>query len=303
MDLSIIVLQQVVIIVLLMLVGYIAKKTKIIGAEGVSQFTSFLMYFVTPCVLIEAYQKPFNVLGAKLLLVAFIMAILIHAVTIVFSNLVFRKKQSTDYRVNRFAVVYSNCGFMAIPLLSAALGSEGVFFGSAYLAVFSILNWTHGIYTYTENKTLLSFKKAVLNPGVLGTLISLILFVCSIKLPDILGQTVGFVADMNTPLSMIMLGTFFVGIKPLEILKNISFYIVVVIRLILVPVMAIFLLKLFGIDMAVVKALAISSACPVAGITALWAGKFNLNAEYASQLVAITTVLSVISIPAVLLLL
>jgi len=303
MDLSIIVLQQVVIIVLLMLVGYIAKKTKIIGAEGVSQFTSFLMYFVTPCVLIEAYQKPFNVIGAKLLLVAFIMAILIHAVTIVFSNLVFRKKQSTDYRVNRFAVVYSNCGFMAIPLLSAALGSEGVFFGSAYLAVFSILNWTHGIYTYTENKTLLSFKKAVLNPGVLGTLISLILFVCSIKLPDILGQTVGFVADMNTPLSMIMLGTFFVGIKPLEILKNISFYIVVVIRLILVPVMAIFLLKLFGIDMAVVKALAISSACPVAGITALWAGKFNLNAEYASQLVAITTVLSVISIPAVLLLL
>ena len=303
MDLSIIVLQQVVIIVLLMLVGYIAKKTKIIGAEGVSQFTSFLMYFVTPCVLIEAYQKPFNVLGAKLLLVAFIMAILIHAVTIVFSNLVFRKKQSTDYRVNRFSVVYSNCGFMAIPLLSAALGSEGVFFGSAYLAVFSVLLWTHGIYTYTEDKSLLSFKKAVLNPGVLGTLVSITFFVCSIKLPDMIAQTVGFVANMNTPLSMIMLGTFFVGIKPLEILKNISFYIVVIIRLVLVPIIAILLLKLFGIDQAVVKALIISSACPVAGVTALWAGKFNLNAEYASQLVAITTVLSVISIPAVLLLL
>ncbi len=302
MELSIIVLQQVMIIVFLMLVGYIAKKTKIIGDEGVSQFTSFLMYFVTPCVLIEAYQKPFDIKGAKLLAVAFIMAALIHFIVILFAGFIFPKKENPDYRVNRFSLVYSNCGFMAIPLLNAALGSEGVFFGSAYLAVFSILQWTNGIYTYTEDKTLLSFKKAVFNPGVLGTLISLILFVFSIKLPDMISETVGFVADMNTPLSMIMLGTFFVGIKPLEIFKNISFYVVVVIRLLLVPVMAIYLLKLLGVDVAVIKALAISSACPVAGVTALWAGKFNLNAEYASELVAITTVISVITIPLVILL-
>ena len=285
-----------------MLIGYIARKTNIIGKEGVSQFTSFLMYFVTPCVLVEAYQKPFDIEGAKLLAIAFVMAVLIHFIVIFFSAVIFRKKDNYDYRVNRFAVVYSNCGFMAIPLLSAALGSEGVFFGSAYLAVFSILQWTHGIYTYTEDKKMLSLKKAFLNPGVLGTLLSLVLFVCSIKLPDVLSQTVGFVADMNTPLSMIMLGTFFVGIKPLEILKNISFYTVVIIRLLIVPVMAIYLLKLLGTEPAVIKALAISSACPVAGVTALWAGKFNLNAEYASQLVAITTVLSIVTIPAVLLL-
>ena len=118
MELSFVVLQQVVIIILLMAVGYTAKKTKIIGDEGVSQFTSFLMYFVTPCVLIEAYQKPFDIKGAKLLAVAFLMAVLIHLIVIVLARYVFPAKENLDYRVNRFSLVYSNCGFMAIPLFS-----------------------------------------------------------------------------------------------------------------------------------------------------------------------------------------
>ena len=302
MELSLTVLNQVVIILLLMLVGYVSVKMEILKEQGIKQFTTFVLYFVTPCVLIEAYQKEFNIEKAKLLGVAFLMAILLHVIVIVISNLVFRPNEDKTNRINIFACAYSNCGFMAIPLLSTVLGDEGVFYGSAYLAVFSILTWTHGVYVYSRDKKRLSFKRAFINPGVLGTLISLVLFVFSIKLPSYIGQTVSYIADLNTPLAMIIVGTFLAGVNVKELIKNKSFYLVTFIRLILAPLISVYLLKLFRVDLSIIKALTITAACPVAGITALWASIYGLDAKYASPLVSVTTVLSVITIPLVVIL-
>lgn len=301
MELSRILLGQVIVVMLLMLIGLASFKGKLINHESVKQFTKFVLNIVTPCVLIEAYQKEFDIKQAYLLLTAFASAILIHFVVIVISHLVFRKEETLDYRVNRFASVYSNCGFMAIPLLDATLGSDGVFFGSAYLAVFSVLQWTHGAYVCSEDKKSLLSKKVFLNAGVIGTVISLILFVFGIKLPKPIFETVSYTADLNTPLALILVGTYLAGIKPKTIIKNFSFYKVMIIRLIIAPIITIYLLKLLNVDLTIIKALTISASCPVAGVTSLWAAKENLNVPYASSLVAITTILSIITIPLVVL--
>ncbi len=187
MEIAFKVLNQVIIVFLLIGVGFVCSKTKMLTQTGVKQMTSILLNIVTPCVLIRSYQEKINESGlAGGLIMGAAFTIISMAVMMLISKLLFPSEPTNRYRVNKFAAVYSNCGFMAIPLLSAALGADGVFYGSAYLAVFTILYWTLGVYVFTEDMKSLSFKNIAVNPGVIGTVISLVLFGFGIRLPEII---------------------------------------------------------------------------------------------------------------------
>ena len=302
MELSAIVAVQVIIVFILIAVGFILKKSKMLDESGLKQLTNILLMIVTPCVLISSYQREFIPEHAMNLLAAALFTVLIHIVMIVISTIIYRPEETKRYRINIFSAVYSNCGFMAIPLLTAVLGADGVFYGASYLAIFNICYWTHGVYLYTGDRKSLSLKKAFLNPGVIGTLLSLALFFCRIKLPDILLSPVEYLAGLNTPLAMIVLGAYLADINLLKTLKKLSIYTVSLLRLIVFPIIAILLAKVMHLDETVATAVLISAACPTATVTTLFAAKFGLDAGYASEIVSFTTVLSVITIPLIMLL-
>ena len=303
MDLALKICLQVVIIFIYMTVGFILSKTKKINTEGVRQVTNILLWVVTPCVLIKSYQDKIEAYSFGLLKglgIAVLLTILIHFLAI-FISFIFRKEESGIYKVNQFASVYSNCGFMAIPLLSATLGSDGVFYGSAYLAIFTIFYWIHGVIVYTGTKKSITFKSAILNPGVLGTAAALILFLPKIELPQIAMEAVSGFASLNTPLSMMILGTYLADISFKKAITRPSLYSVSFLRLLFIPalsVLMVFALRfIFPFDSIIANAVLIPAACPVAAITALFATKFDNDAYYASELVALSTLFSIVTIP------
>ena len=302
MELSRIVFIQVLIIFVLMGVGFVCSKAKLIDEKGTRQMTDVLLMIVMPCVLIKAYQKEFSPELIMGLLLAAFFALIIHVVGIVISTLIFKKEESLKYRVSIFSSVYSNCGFMAIPLLSAAVGSDGVFYGSAYLAVFTILNWTHGICLYSGSLKEISVKRILKNPGIIGTVIAIILFVTGIRLPYVINESVSYIAGLNTPLAMIVTGAYLTKVDFKKALKNTSIYGVSLLRLVVIPIIAVIIAKLAGIEPLIAKSVLISAACPTAAAAALFATKYNLDSTYAAEVVSVTTVLSVITIPLVLLL-
>lgn len=297
MELSSIVAMQVAIVFILIAVGFVLKKAGMIDDRGSKQLTNILLIIVTPCVLIKSYQTEFRTDLAKNLLWAAFFTVVIHVVMILISTLIFRKEPTKRYRINIFSAVYSNCGFMAIPLLSAVLPENGVIYGSAYLAMFNILYWTHGVCLYTGSRKSLSLKNAFINPGVIGTLLSLVLFVGRVELPRIIFEPVNYLAGLNTPLAMIVLGVYLANIDFKKTLKKVSIYIVALLRLIIFPIIAIVLAKVMNMDSDVAKAVLISAACPTATVTTLFAAKFGLDAEYASEVVSVSTVLSIVTIP------
>lgn len=297
MELSSIVAMQVAIVFILIAVGFVLKKAGMIDDRGSKQLTNILLIIVTPCVLIKSYQTEFRTDLAKNLLWAAFFTVVIHVVMILISTLIFRKEPTKRYRINIFSAVYSNCGFMAIPLLSAVLPENGVIYGSAYLAMFNILYWTHGVCLYTGSRKSLSLKNAFINPGVIGTLLSLVLFVGRVELPRIIFEPVNYLAGLNTPLAMIVLGVYLANIDFKKTLKKVSIYVVALLRLIIFPIIAIVLAKVMHMDSDVAKAVLISAACPTATVTTLFAAKFGLDAEYASEVVSVSTVLSIVTIP------
>lgn len=300
MELSRMVFVQVLIIVFLMLVGFVLVKTKVIDDRTSKQMTNALFAVVVPSVLIKSYQKEFSMELVKGLLLSVLLAIIVHVIGILISMVVFKKEETLKYRINIFASVYSNCGFMAIPLLSATLGEDGVFYGSAYFAVFTILTWTHGICLYQGNIKAISGKKILTNAGIIGVTIALILFVFQIKLPYVLSETLGHLASMNTPLGMMLTGAYLTKVDFKKAFKSMSIYGVAIMRLFVIPVIAIILAKLMNLDPVAAKATIISAACPTASISALFAAKYDLDAGYATQLVSIITLMSVVTMPLVL---
>ncbi|MDP4119219.1 MAG: AEC family transporter, partial [Bacillota bacterium] len=287
MEIGAIVANQVIIIFLLIAVGFFLAKLKLLSRKGIDQFTTLLLYVVTPCVLVNAYHKEFNMEEAKKLAMAAAFAFIVHIVAILISSLVFiRKDNQLHYRVNIFSSVYSNCGFMAIPLLSTALGSRGVFYGSMYLAVFTLVYWTHGIYVCTGgDRKQISIKKVFLNPGVIGTATSMLLFLTGLemKLPSTITSAVSSMADLNTPLAMVVLGYYLAQIKFVESLKKASIYVVSLLRLVIIPIIGIGIAKIMGLDKMLCMAVLIPAACPTATVTTLFAARFKLDAAYSAE--------------------
>lgn len=297
MELAIRVAAQVCIMFIIILLGFVAKKSKIITSEGSKQLSDLLLIFVTPCVVIKAYQVDLQPDLVGNLLMAFAAATLINVMSIAVSWLIFGRNKQPKSIINTYCSTYSNCGFMGIPLLESVLGSQGVFYGAAYLAVFNVLNWTHGVYLYTQDPKSLSLKKILINPGVLGVVIGLALFFAQIRLPELIYTAVDYMACLNTPLAMLLLGVFLADVDFKKAFSNVSLYTVSFTRLMIIPLIAILLMKTHIVPAEVAIAVIIPAACPCATAAALFAAKYDLDASYASEIVALNTIMSIITIP------
>jgi len=294
--------KQVLILFILMSTGFIADKARLVSVKGTRQISAILAYIVTPCVMLEAFAIPFEGSKAVGFFIAFGLAALTHGVGILLSFLFVRDKSTARQKVLRFSVIFSNCGFMGIPLLKAVIGNTGVFYGSAYIAAMNIIMWTFGVWLYTGKTSKKSIAKAMLNPAVFSVFVSCVLYFCRINLPELLLTPVTSIAAMNTPLAMIVIGCYLSRANILEALKDTKMYLCLALRLVAVPLVMIGIFKLlsiFGVplDSTIASVLIIVACCPAAGNTAILAGLFGADERLGAKLVATSTLVSIITIP------
>ncbi len=296
MELSIQVFNQVLVIFILMAVGLVLYKTKIFTEAGTAQATKILLTIVMPSVIINAFQTDFDTELLISLMYATLVSIALHIIAILLGKLFFYKKTDRNI-INIFSSVYSNCGFMGFPLLTAVFGKEGILYGSAYFTIFTIFSWTHGLFIFAKDKAKFDIKKILLNPGIIGVVIGLLLFFARVRLPYVLSESVNYISMLNTPLAMLILGTHMAKIKISDITDKFNLLIVTLIKLVIVPVAGILIANLFGITGNVTGAVIISASCPTAAMATLFAAQNGNDAVYATVTVVITTLLSVITIP------
>ena len=220
------------------------------------------------------------------------------AVTILAASLIFKGKEGRQ-RVLRFATVFSNCAFMSFPLEKAVLGDDGLFYGAVFVAVFNILVWTYGLVCMSGDIREISAKKLIANPGIIGVVIAIIVFVINIKLPYMIGQPVEYMAALNTPLPMIIIGYYLSEADLKKAFSNASVYIATGLRLVAVPVITAVVLYLCRVETTLAVACVIAAAAPTAATTTMFAVKYNRDTELSVSLVAVTTVFSIITMPLV----
>lgn len=288
---------QVLELFILIGVGYLCGKTKLLKQEAIKSITNIVLYIVCPCVIVQNFIRPFNAEMLGGLLTAGAAALCIHLVSIVIAMLLFHDKIPEKNRVYRFALIFSNCGYMSLPMQQAILGADGVFFGAVYIVVFNVVMWTFGVWLSSGDKKSLSVTKILLNPCIIGMVIGVIIFLTSLPVPDIIKEPVTFLANLNTPLPMIIVGFYLSQTKIRDAFRDGKGFICVLLRLIAVPLLAFGGMMLCGIRGTVLITCVIAASAPVAAATTMFAAKFDNDAKLSVNLVTLSTLLSVITMP------
>lgn len=296
MDAFLSVILEVAVILILILVGYFTVKKGMFTKESLGSITSFLLYIVTPCLLVSSFlsAEPGKLDGWTMLLAVVLPALSI-VISIAVSYLFFRGEPLGRRRVLRFSTVFCNVGFMGIPLVEGIVGSEGVLYGSFFIAVFNIFCWTYGYVMMGGGKVRL--KALLLNPGIIGIAIGLPLYLLNVPVPALIERPVELLSALNTPLAMIVVGGYIAQVKLRAFVSDLAVYKMAVLRLVVAPLLYLALVWLLRPDETLLMSTVIQAATPVAANCVLFAVQFGSDAELASKSVAVSTALSVVTIP------
>lgn len=296
MDAFLSVILEVAVILLLILVGYFTVKKGMFTKESLGSITSFLLYIITPCLIVSSFlSAESGKLDGWTLLLAVVLPALSIVISIAVSYLFFRREPLGRRRVLRFSTVFCNVGFMGIPLVEGIVGSEGVLYGSFFIAVFNIFCWTYGYVMMGGGKVRL--KALLLNPGVIGLVIGLPLYLLDVPVPALIERPIELISALNTPLAMIVVGGYIAQVKLRAFVSDLAVYKMAVLRLVVAPLLYLALVWLLRPDETLLMSTVIQAATPVAANCVLFAVQYDSDAELASKSVAVSTALSVVTIP------
>ncbi|MCR5752849.1 MAG: AEC family transporter [Kiritimatiellae bacterium] len=301
MESFLLVAGQVAVLFLLMSVGFACRKAKLLDDLSVRGLINLLFYVVNPCLIVDAFNRSFDVTMLGGLGVAFAFAVVTHLFLIALTRFMFSRCGQDTRIVLRISAVFSNAGFMGIPLEQALLGSEGVFYGVAYIVAFNLFMWSWGLGVCQEGRFAFS-SRTFRNPGLVGIAIGIGVFLIPWKLPYVLSQAVATVAPLNTPIAMAVIGYYLAGAKFSAALRSPSAHLAVAVRLLLCPALAIAALWPLraSLDRTLMMAMVIPAAAPVAAMVSMFAAKYERDVEMSVSMVSGTTLLSMVTMPVML---
>ena len=281
-------------------VGYICDKFGIYTEETARKTVNFLLYFVASCTLVNSFIKieatPETV---SKFFTAFAVSAATHTIAILLNTLTFRNKSDDRNAVYKFASIYGNVAFMALPLAQAVLGDEGVLYCAGGAVVFNLFTFTHGVKLMGKEGTRLSIKKLLINPGVIAVVIGLPIFLSGLELPYIVTRPVEMLADLNTPVAMLVFGTYLSRTDLKTMLFDKKIYAVALMKLIILPLICMGVYYLFGLSGTLLTAVIITASVPSANNTFMFASVYGRDTATASKTVALVSFLSILTMPVI----
>ncbi len=292
-----VVFGQVSTLFLMMAVGYLLGRAGKITSAGTAETSSLLLYVVSPCIIIDSFQTEYDAGLLKTLAMGVAVELVFFFLYAMIVKLFFRKDEP-DVRIPfRFGSMYGNTGFMGLPLIQAIMGDEALIFAVVSLMVFNVVVWSHGYMMMNGSTKGMSLKKILLTPGLLAVVVGLPLFLTRTTLPGPLHSAVSMLGSMNTPLAMVVIGAQMARADIRGLLRDKKLYEGSAIKLVLIPLFPAVVLLPLRHDALLYTATVILAAAPTAGITSMFAERFGRSPERAAELVSLSTLLSILTLP------
>lgn len=311
------ILWQVVTMILLTAVGYVMYKCGKISQEGSKALGNILIYLSLPCVIINSFlveRTPERIIG---FFVSALMAALVLALSMLLSRLILGR-----HAIDNFAGSFANPGFFGVPLIVASTGEGGVFYIAAFIAFLNLLQWTYGVSLLESSdhdgmlpkrgekklpsQASLRKQAAALGirlvkaPFMIAILVGAFFFLTGIPIPSVLEKCVTNIAGLNTSIAMFTIGIYMAQIDIPKMILKPRLYLVSLVRMVIIPAVAIGPLLILPESMNDLKmAILIAAACPVGSNVAVYAQLHNRDYGYAVETVAISTLLSIVTLPLV----
>lgn len=292
-------LSAQMILFIYMFVGVYCGKKKIIDEHAEKKMIDFVLYITLPCMIFQSFDESVTVKllleAVKILLVAFVMVFLAWLVGKVAYRWCGDEKKE---QILKYSTLINNSAFLGLPMVSSIFGNQGLLYASIFLIPNRIFMWTAGIAIFEEkgNGFWVTAKKVLTNPGIVAVFLGLARRLLAIPLPDFVDTAIRQMGNTTTPLSMVLIGIMISSIQ-LKGLLDKPMLVLTVLRLLGLPLISLGVCAVLQADAVLTGTALILTAMPAGSTTALLAAKYEADTEYASKCVFFTTILSMITVP------
>ena len=300
-----IVFVNVCLMLLYMLCGFALVKFKKAESSHAKSVSALLIYVCGPCMIISAFQSmqytKENSIKAGLFLFVSLLAQFLFFLVIYF--LLRKKYNDAKYRVLSVGAMLGNVGFFGLPVVTAMFPNEPIVacYSTLYVTSMNFLVFTVGVFLITNDRKYMSLKAAILNPTTLSLLAALPLYFFGINLPEQVGAVVSLLGKMTTPLCMLVLGMRLASVEFKKLFKRPFVYVVCFLKLIIFPLFAYGLVYFIpGFDDVFKACLFVLSCAPCGAVILSLAEMHECEQELTANIVLVTTILSVVTIPTML---
>lgn len=279
-------------------VGWYLRHKNLITDGGKKCLTDLIIDVVLPCNIIQSFCIEFDAQILLRCLQVLVISLVLQMFCTLISATCYNRVEKDKKPILQYATVCSNSGFLGNPVAEGLYGSLGLLYAAVYLIPQRIVMWSAGVSYYTESPSRREVVKKVLtHPCIIAVEIGLVLMVTQIELPVFLSKTIGSLSSGTTSLTMLLIGAIMAGadLKTMVTRETAWFSVV---RLLLIPAAVCAGCYLFWIDALAAGLSVVLAAMPAGSTTAILAAKYGRNEEFASKCVVLTTLLSMVMIPA-----
>lgn len=300
MHISLLLMNQIIQLFIMIFMGFIIVKANLLKAEDSKILSVIVLYLIIPCVIINAFQVNYTKDTVQGLLITLAASVLTQIILLIVISVSGKFLHLNEVEIA--SIYYSNSGNLIVPIVTFILGKEWVLYGCVFMSVQLVFIWTHCKKIISRESTY-DWRKIVLNINMISIAIGIVLFLTRIHLPAIINNTLSAVGSMIGPASMIVTGMLFAGMDFKQIFANKRVYFVSFLRLIIIPVIALFLIKCSqlstfssnGNKLMLIVFLAIIT--PSASTVTQMCQVYGNDSRYASAINVVTTLLAIVTMP------
>ena len=305
MHISMLLMEQIVELFIMIFMGFAIVKAGIVKDEESKVLSKIVLYLVIPCVIVNAFQVDYTAQTVKGLMIAFVASVILQIILLIIVAVMGKVLSLNEVEVA--SVYYSNSGNLIVPIVTFILGKEWVLYGCVFMSVQLVFLWTHCKKIISRERSY-DWKKIVLNINMISIAVGVVLFFTRIRMPEVIDNTIGAVGNMIGPASMIVTGMLFAGMNLKQIFVNKRVYFVSFLRMLIVPLIALVLIK--GSRLANLSADApkimlivfLAVITPSASTVTQMCQVYGNDSQYASAINAVTTLSAIITMPVMVLL-
>ncbi|MGN0650752.1 MAG: AEC family transporter [Oscillospiraceae bacterium] len=300
----VLILSNVAVLLAYMLMGFLLCKAKKAAVSHAKSLSGLLIYVLSPAMIINSflqleYSEENIARIVKFFLATLIIQILFFAVLFLFLR---RKYEDAKYRILTVGAVLGNVGFFGMPVISGMFPDEPIVlcYSSVNVMSMNLIVFTIGVFLITNDRKYVSIKSAILNPTTLSMLAALPLFIFNVQLPDIVESSVSVLAKAVTPMCMFILGMRLSAAKLKSLFSRAFVYGTCALKLIAFPLFAFLCVRwLPFLDDTLKITVVVLAAAPSGAIIESLAELHECEQELSANVVLLTTILSVVTMPAV----
>lgn len=297
--------QSVSVLFILIIIGIIVGKKGLVSEKSQAEITNLVVYITLPATILKSMMREISSEAVSNIIVGIIIIAIAYVLLYIVSDYIskkFSKLTLAQKDVLLIGSIQGNISFMGYPVILAVFGDEVLFYAAiCHGFLFELLSWVVAINVFERNvdetKKKINIKQILLRPSIIAIIVGLAFFITQYKPSYILTNVINMLSSATSPLAMMLVGIMLSRADIHSALKNKYLYISSVLKLLIFPLIIYGVVVLLPIPNVLIKTIVIEFAMPTAAYTAIQSASVNNDSKLASQLIFVSSLFSIITLP------